>query len=110
MVLASGHAPLPRTRDAPLVVQVHEAAWFDPQLRAMLDHAFLAAIERHTEAAVHAAVQVITPSQAAARDVADAYGLDRARVHGVHHGADPRSIPAPPPRRRPRAPTSCMSG
>ena len=88
VVLASGHAPLPRTRGAPLVVEVHEAAWFDPELRAMLGDAFLAEIERNTEAAVRAADHVITISHAAARDVARDYRLDPARVHGVPLGAD----------------------
>lgn len=87
VVLASGHAPLPRTR-APLVVQIHEAAWFEPELRALLDPDFLADIERQTQAAVRVAAHVITPSRAAARDVAAAYGLDPDRVHGIHHGAD----------------------
>ena len=74
VVLASGHDDLPRT-DAPLVVQVHEAGWFEPGLRAVLDPGFLAHIASHTESAVRAAVRVITPARVPAADLVAAYGL-----------------------------------
>ena len=95
VVLSSGHADLPARR-APLVVQIHEAAWFDPHLRGLLSPAFLAEIEPRTEAAVRAAAHVIVPSHAAARDVTAAYGLDSSRVHAVHHGVDPVFEPDAP--------------
>jgi glycosyltransferase involved in cell wall biosynthesis len=88
VVLADGHAPLPPAR-VPIVVQVHEAGWFDPQLRELLDPDFRADIERHTEAAVRGAARVITPSEAARTDVITGYGLDPERIHSVAHGVDP---------------------
>ncbi len=88
VVLASGHAVLPSTR-APLVVEVHEAAWFDPELRALLHPDFVADIEPRTDAAVRAAAHVITLSEASRRDLVASYALDPARVHAVHLGVDP---------------------
>jgi glycosyltransferase involved in cell wall biosynthesis len=93
VVLASGHEPLPVT-DAPIVAQIHEAGWFAPALRAVLDPEFLGHIEAHTEAAVRAAAQVIVPSPTVARDVAAAYALDPERVRAVPHGLDRGFTPA----------------
>jgi glycosyltransferase involved in cell wall biosynthesis len=87
VVLADGHVDLPPL-DTPLVVQVHEAGWFAPHLRDTLDPEFYEYIATRTEAAVHAATRVITPSDAARRDICAAYGLDAERVHAVHHGVD----------------------
>jgi hypothetical protein len=44
VVLASGHDDLPPA-DVPVVVQVHEAGWSEPELRDSLDNEFLAQIE-----------------------------------------------------------------
>jgi glycosyltransferase involved in cell wall biosynthesis len=88
VVLASGHDELPAS-DAPLVVQVHEAGWFDPELRARINSEFLAHIESRTEAAVGAAAAVITPSQAARQGLLESYGIPADRVHAIHHGVDP---------------------
>jgi glycosyltransferase involved in cell wall biosynthesis len=88
VVLASGHEDLPASR-APMVVQVHEAGWFTPELRAQLDPAFLEFIADRTERAVRSASHVITPSSAARRDLISAYTLDPERVHAVYHGLDP---------------------
>jgi len=96
VVLASGHDDLPDTRGAPLVVQVHEAGWFAPELRDTLDPAFLAHIAPRTEHAVKMATAVITPSRAAAAELAAAYGLPAGRVHPVPHGADPVFSPGLP--------------
>lgn len=87
VVLASGHDDLPRVT-VPLVVQVHEAGWFDPVLRTTLNPAFLERIAPYTERAVHAAARVIAPSAAARRDLIAAYGLEPERVFAVHHGVD----------------------
>jgi glycosyltransferase involved in cell wall biosynthesis len=95
VVLASGHDDLPRT-DAPLVVQVHEAGWFEPGLRAVLNPEFLAHIASHTESAVRAAVRVITPARVPAADLVAAYGLDPTRVRAVPHGVDPGFTPSAP--------------
>jgi glycosyltransferase involved in cell wall biosynthesis len=92
VVLADGHETPPPTA-LPIVVQVHEAAWFEPELRDLLDPGFYAHIAPRTEAAVRAAERVITPSEAARRDVIAAYGIDSARVHAVPHGVDPAFHP-----------------
>ncbi len=92
-MLANGHAPLPPA-GAPIVVQVHEAGWFEPELRDLLDPDFYVQIAAQTEAAVRGASHVITPSEAARNDVIHGYGVDPARVHAVPHGVDPVFSPA----------------
>ena len=92
VVLADGHAELPVSA-APVVAQIHEAGWFEPGLRAVLNPDFLDAIERTTERSVRAATHVITPSESARRDVLALYGLDPGRVHAVAHGLDPAFTP-----------------
>lgn len=87
VVLASGHEDLPPVR-VPLVVQIHEAGWFEPALREVLNAEFLEHISSRTESAVRAAAHVIVPSNVARRDVLAAYQLDPAGVHAVHHGVD----------------------
>ncbi len=67
VVLASGHDDLPDTGGAPLVVQVHEAGWFEPALRDTLEPAFLAHIAPRTERAVAVAQAVIVPSRGGCR-------------------------------------------
>ncbi len=88
VVLASGHEEL-FSAPGPLVIQVHEAGWFDHRSRDTLDRTFLQRIAAHTEHNVHRAARVITPSESARRDVISGYGLDPGRVHVVHHGVDP---------------------
>lgn len=95
VVLADGHGELPAA-GAALVVQVHEAGWFEPELRALLDPAFLRYIAPRTEGSVHAAAHVITPSEAARRDLVRAYGLRPDRVHAVPHGVDGAFSPGAP--------------
>jgi len=87
--------------DRPVVTMVHEAAWGDPQLRAMLDPAFLAALEDRTARAVHAAAAVLTNSASTRTQVIDTYGGAPERVHvaypGVDHGVfypRPTGLPA----------------
>jgi glycosyltransferase involved in cell wall biosynthesis len=82
--LASGHDPPPGRE--PLVVQVHEAGWADPELRAFLDSTFADGIEANTRAAVELAARVITPSAAARDQVIEVFGLPGERVHAVPHG------------------------
>lgn len=88
VVLADGHAELLPMK-APLVVEVHEAGWFTPELRETLDPDFYRGISARTQAAVRAADRVITLSGSAARDLAHLYDLDPERVHGVPLGVDP---------------------
>lgn len=95
VLLADVFADLDPTR-APLVVQVHEAGWFEPELRELLDPRFYESIAPRTEAAVRAAAHVITPSECSRRDVVAGYGVDPARVHPVPHGVDPAFRPELP--------------
>ncbi|MGH2870022.1 MAG: glycosyltransferase, partial [Solirubrobacteraceae bacterium] len=82
VVLCSGHDDLPAT-DAPIVAQVHEAGWHEPELRAVLDPAFLAHIAPRTERAVRVAARVIVPSEQARADLIRAYRIDSGRVRAV---------------------------
>jgi glycosyltransferase involved in cell wall biosynthesis len=91
--LADGHTELPPA-GGPLVVQLHEAGWHQPELRATLDPAFYEVISHQTEIAARVAARVITPSDASRRDLVAAYGLDPERVHVVPHGVDPAFSPA----------------
>jgi glycosyltransferase involved in cell wall biosynthesis len=84
--LASGHAEPPDGR--PLVVQVHEIGWHDPELRSFLHPDFATLMESSTRAALDVAARVITPSEAARRQVIEAYSWPADRVHAVHHGVD----------------------
>ena len=85
--LASGHTP-PAEDQRPLVVQVHEIGWADPDLRAFLDPDFAARLEADTNAAVAAASRVITPSEVARRQVVEACEVRAETVHAVPHGVD----------------------
>jgi glycosyltransferase involved in cell wall biosynthesis len=88
VVLCSGHEELPAA-DVPVVAQIHEAGWFTPELRALLDPGFLREIEAPTERAVRTAARLLVPSRTVATDIATAYGIAAERVHAVPHGADP---------------------
>ena len=84
--LASGHdAP---ASQRPLVVQVHEVSWRDPQLLAFLDPGFAEAMEQSTSAALSVASHVIVPSEAARRQTIAAYRVAEDRIHAVPHGVD----------------------
>jgi glycosyltransferase involved in cell wall biosynthesis len=72
----------------PLVLQLHEVGWHDPELRAYLGPDFAEHLERHTAANLQAAARVITPSQASRRQLLEATGFPAERVHAVHHGVD----------------------
>jgi glycosyltransferase involved in cell wall biosynthesis len=87
VVLADGHDDLPAT-ELPLVVQIHEAGWFEPELRATLEPAFYEHIAVRTADAARAASHVITPSESARQDVIGRYGVPAERVHAVPHGVD----------------------
>jgi glycosyltransferase involved in cell wall biosynthesis len=84
--LASGHGEVPDGR--PLVVQVHEAGWAEPDLCRTLHPDFAAAMDTATRTAVRAAEHVITPSGAARAQVIEAYGTQAETVHAVPHGVD----------------------
>jgi glycosyltransferase involved in cell wall biosynthesis len=72
----------------PSVTLVFEAAWADPELRALLAPAFLEVVETATEAAVQAASAVLAASVSTARQIVAFYGIDAQRVHVTHPGID----------------------
>jgi len=87
VVLADGPTSPPRGR-VPLVAQIHEAGWFEPELRSTLEPAFYEFLSARVEAAVHAAEQVLTLSESSRRDLIANYGLEPARVHAAYPGVD----------------------
>lgn len=84
--LANGHDEPPDGR--PLVAQIHEIGWQDHELRAYLDPAFSAQMERSTRATLDVATRVITPSESSRRQVVETHGWRADRVHAVPHGVD----------------------
>jgi glycosyltransferase involved in cell wall biosynthesis len=85
--LGDGHqGPLPV--DDPQVLQVHEAGWSTPELRATVGAAFLDHLDTHIGAAVAAGAHIVTPSTVAARQVRDRFSVPEHRLHPVHHGVD----------------------
>lgn len=89
------HAPSlavpPVRRGTSLVVTVHDAAHVRfpelyPRRGRRFHDAGLRAARRHAGA-------VICPTAAAADDVADLGGIDRDRIHVVHHGVDTVHVP-----------------
>lgn len=88
VLLADGHEWLPQA-PVPVVAYVHEAGWFTPELRAVLDPEFLAHIEPRTLAAMRAADQVIVPSRAVRADLIRELSVPEWCVHAVPHGIDP---------------------
>jgi len=92
VVLCSGHDDLP-AGGAPVVAQIHEAGWRDPELRALLSPAFVDHIAPRTEAAAHAARLVLTGARRVAEDLTEAFGIEPARLRVVPHGVDPGFTP-----------------
>jgi len=86
--LADGHRALPDGVGSPLVVQVHEASWRDPALRALLDPAFADALDAAVGAAVVRASVVLTAADSARDELVAAYGLEPGDVVVVPHGVD----------------------
>ncbi len=91
----STHGPLPAGQ--PVVTLVHEAAWGDAALRAMLAPAFLTALERATAASVEAAAAVVTNSASTKAQVVAAYGTPPDRVHVGFAGVDHAVFRPQPP-------------
>jgi glycosyltransferase involved in cell wall biosynthesis len=85
--LSDGHqGPLDVAQ--PTVVQLHEATWQDPELRALLGTAFVEAQEKASALAAERATRIVTPSETSRRQIIDAYGVAPSRVLAVHHGVD----------------------
>ena len=101
--LASGHHG-PVAREEPVVAVVHGAAWaLEEDLSPYIEDAYLAPFVRATDAALHDADAVITPSQYTRRAVLAGYPFAEEDVHAVAHGVD-RAIFHPgrtAPRERP---------
>jgi glycosyltransferase involved in cell wall biosynthesis len=95
VMLVSGHEDPPPTT-VPIVAQVHEAGWFDEGSRETLEPSFREHIAARTEHAVSVSTDVITPSEAARRELIYRYSLHPARVHAIHHGVDPAFRPGAP--------------
>ena len=87
VVLADGHAELPRGR-LPVVAQIHEAGWFDPGCERRSIPRSWTRSSPSPSAARAAPAHVITPSRSARAELIAHYGLDPARVHSVPHGVD----------------------
>lgn len=73
---------------SPRVAQLFEAGWAEPDVRATLDPAFLATIERQTAEAVACADAIITLSASSRDQLVGQYGAARDRTHVVHLGVD----------------------
>jgi glycosyltransferase involved in cell wall biosynthesis len=73
---------------APVVAQLHEAAWADPDTRAALDPAFIDLYEESSRAAARQAARIVTPSESSARQITEAYGVPSDRIVVAPHGVD----------------------
>jgi glycosyltransferase involved in cell wall biosynthesis len=72
----------------PVVAQLHEAAWTDPETRAVLEPEFIAMYEERSRAGARAAARIVTPSASSRDQIVAAYGVDAARVVVAPHGVD----------------------
>jgi glycosyltransferase involved in cell wall biosynthesis len=92
-------AAVPPVRGRPLVATVHDLAFHHfPEAYPASGRRFH---RRATRIAVDEAARVLVPSAATARDLADLYGLEAARVTVTPLGADPPPQPLDPaPARR----------
>jgi alpha-1,3-rhamnosyl/mannosyltransferase len=88
VVLASGHRPLPARLPAPLVAQLHEAPWDDPEQAALFAPEFAVPMRARGLAAVAAAARVLTAARSARDELVAALGADPTRVDVVAHGVD----------------------
>jgi glycosyltransferase involved in cell wall biosynthesis len=70
------------------VVHAYEAGWGTPELGALLEPAFLEAIDRSTGEGVRGAAATIVPSSSTKRQLVERYDLDPASVHVVPLGVD----------------------
>jgi glycosyltransferase involved in cell wall biosynthesis len=90
-------AAIPPARGRPLVATIHDVAFrLFPEAYPASGRDFH---ERATSIAVAEAARVLVPSAATARDLADLYGLEPARVTVTPLGADPPAAVDPAPAR-----------
>ncbi len=80
------HGPL-QVR-APVVVQLHEAAWDDPSTRSLADPSFVATYEAPSRAAAQRSARVVTPSESSRRQIVQSYAVPADRVLVAPHGVD----------------------
>lgn len=85
--LTDGHQG-PVDARAPVVAHLNEAAWADPDLRPLMDPAFVAYYEGRSADAAEAAALVITISESSKRQIRQAYGLSDDRVVVAPVGVD----------------------
>jgi glycosyltransferase involved in cell wall biosynthesis len=82
-----GHqGPLPVR--APVVAELHEAAWSDPDTRMLLDPAFVATYEGPSREAALAATRIVTLSESSRRQITETYGVEPNRIHVATPGVD----------------------
>jgi glycosyltransferase involved in cell wall biosynthesis len=73
----------------PLVVQVHEAGWDEPELLETFDPHFVEVIlEGMIGDAVRRAARIVAPSESARQQIIAHWSVDPDRVHAVLHGVD----------------------
>jgi glycosyltransferase involved in cell wall biosynthesis len=86
VVLASGHRELPAT-SRPLVAQLHEAPWDDPEQAPLLDPSFRTEQRRRGAEAARRAARVLTAAESAAVELRALYAPRAIDVvpHGVDH-------------------------
>lgn len=96
--LCDGHQG-PLDVSAPVVAHFHEAAWADPDLRPLMDPAFVARYEESSAAAARSATRLLTVSRSSQAQIQVAYGLPADRVHvaplGVDHDVYRPGLPHP---------------
>lgn len=85
--LIDGHQG-PVDARAPVVAHLNEAAWADPDLRPLMDPAFVAYYEGRSAASAEAAALVLTISESSKRQITQAYGLPEDRVVVAPVGVD----------------------
>ncbi|MDZ7734096.1 MAG: glycosyltransferase [Acidimicrobiia bacterium] len=96
--LSDGHQG-PLDVSAPVVAHFHEAAWADPDLRPLMDPAFVAHYEASSAAAARSATRLLTISRSSQAQIQEAYGLPADRIHlaplGVDHDVYHPGLPPP---------------
>lgn len=82
-----GHqGPLGVTR--PVVAQLHEAAWDQPETRDALGPGFVERYDAASRAAAQRATRIVTPSESSRRQISAAYSVDPDRIIVAPHGVD----------------------
>jgi glycosyltransferase involved in cell wall biosynthesis len=82
-----GHqGPLPV--EVPVVAQLHEAAWQEPETRSSLGAEFVVRYDESSRASALRATRIVTPSESSRRQIVESYGVPGERVVVAPHGVD----------------------